>query len=979
MDGQTFVFNKVDPTDRQKIESLKKNEHKSKILQGNDVYNKYKDEISRDDVIKGVTQTLLHHMQQANQQSADETAAMKTKVLAMRDGYDGELRDLNDIATALKEAREEKDKLAPPPEKTRTESKSEKKERIAAADRIKAQEKVIDKQKKAFDNKKKTLLKKAGNDRDKLNDLKNQHNASINEISNRYDDQAIKYYQLSRDDLGVLDDEHRKNIQKYVGYLPLERVEGRLDAIEQNPGTDDTLTIKPWQEPKPGIVADESDSNILHHQYIEADLLEGFDQAKGQIDVSSGEFKPVGSVTPNGESERDLQMDDFKANEKYRLGNYRVSAHSLDIHKVGAKKGTVYGVTIGGEFISNNHDLYNSKDDASLLQKGKVDSEKGRYARIEKVTDYIQRSEFFNHIFAENIEEYMKYEGDERGLKEQIASEIPDAANASSISIENYKKEDEGKILKSMYIEIVKGTNGGMQDTDAYINDILGKTSYSMKYTLVPKLVRMLILVANDSALKEKALQIAIDHGSDGMKKAAMDVLSANRNLAANNEYHFVGLLAACDESGEAPEFLQNLDTAMDFMTNMGVGDDNGALMGLINWNEVYGVLEGAIQTHNLVNVTYAKIKDKEKEMEDMDRDSDEYKEAEKELEELKKPSSDGIMGTVAGKIPGLLNSALEVIGSIKKIVEAFKDGKWLSDEHQAERDRGSKYITWLDYVFDTGDTIVGLLQSISEKVSDKIEDSGVENKHTERFGVFSGIFDTILEAFNIAKNVYSIVQSGRTMHEVSKSMDTINSFGSDTAQGKARDYNPQVLRFLAYSRQKAGKDIAVSSLEIATGAVSIASNFVDPVTKSILDVIKKGIGTVGALVTNFIHGKLSEKATLKAAFPNADDYDEVNKSTTSEFNSALQKTTGIKSKSSLAQVSRIFSAIDLHVLVKAAATGTDTGSWDLAKTAMGAFYNVPSNDDEAKTTLSGIPLSVLLDKVGEGKGWRAALQGALV
>lgn len=977
--GEKHVFSSYDPQNKdagnqEKIERLKKNKHKSKLLQGKDVVGKYKDEVSRDDVINGVTQTILHHMQQANQQSADETTVVKTEVLAMKSRYEGELNGLEATAVALQAAKDEKSRLAPLPANARTGLAGIFKRKSNEEKAHKAADDKIEKNEKSYDKKKKDLISKADKDFQKLDDLNKRHDASITEISNRYDDQAMKYYQLNRDNPVALDADHIKNIQQYIGYLPLERVEfeAKLDAIKQSPGTGDELTIKAWPAPKAGdgIDADPGDSNILHHKYIKADLL---DKGQGQIDVSSGEFKPVGQIKPDGEDERDLKMDDFKANEKYRSGNYRVSASSLDIHRVKAKKGTVYGVTIGGEFISQNRDLYDSIDDARFFQQGKLDAKKGRYAQTEKIADYIQRSDFFNHVFSENIEEYMKYEGNERELNEQIKTEIPDVANAS-ITIQDYKKESEENILKSMYIEIAKGTNGGMQDANEYVGDILGKVSFSLKHTLVPKLVRLLILIADNNTLKDTALQIAINHGTEDIKTAAQAVLDANADTTANNAYHFVDLLAACDESSEAPEAFQKLDAFMNFMTDEGAGDDDSIFKGLINWEEISGVLESAVQTYDLASGIFSKIEAKEKAMESMDEESDEYTKAKKELDKLNAEKTDGFKGGKGwfGNVPKLFGSALAVISGIKDTITTFKEGKFLSDEHSAEAALQSKYITVWDKIFDVGSTIVGLIQAIFDLTSTSMDQAGEEN---EGYGIWMKVLGTIVDSFNIAKNVYNIVQSGRTMHEVSKSMDTITAYTDGSDQAKARDNNPQVLQFLAHSRQKAGKDIALSSVDIVTGAVSIAGNFVDPVTEAILGLVKKGIGTVGKLITNFVYNKVSEKETLKAAFPREDDFKEVNRASSGEFDSALQKTTGIKSKKSLAQVSRIFSAIDLHVLMNA----DDDASWKLAKDAMGAFYNFPNDDSAAKAHLRKIPLSALLSKVGEEGGWRSALQGALV
>ena len=82
---------------------------------------------------------------------------------------------------------------------------------------------------------------------------------------------------------------------------------------------------------------------------------------------------------------------------------------------------TTKGVVINGEFVAADKNLYKSTEDAGFGYKSKVQGKKGgNFALEQEIVQAMMSSRYFQHIYAENIEQYINYPADNRALVELI-------------------------------------------------------------------------------------------------------------------------------------------------------------------------------------------------------------------------------------------------------------------------------------------------------------------------------------------------------------------------------------------------------------------------------------------------------------------------------------------------------------------------------------------------------------------------------
>ena len=327
-------------------------------------------------------------------------------------------------------------------------------------------------------------------------------------------------------------------------------------------------------------------------------------------------------------------------------------------------------------------------------------------------------------------------------------------------------------------------------------------------------------------------------------------------------------------------------------------------------------------------------------------------------LEQKKEDAESDLEHGTFGDILGLVSNAKDIIFSIVNVGKMIAEKRFLSDDNAAEKDLGSRYICWIDYIFDVGNTILTPLDALLDLLSNGI----VDVKTASPVG---DIVSTIKDMFETLENGYHLVQNARKAANITESMKTITS---DVNLRVASGENPQVMYYLGRSRNRTGKDIAENTIGVVTGAANSAGHFLGTAGSKIISITTTAISTLGKLITNGIYnGK--EKAAA------SNNYEQYKKNP--NFDRILKMTAGIKSLNHLAVVSRIFAAIDTHHLLKAAPSSSF--EFNLAKTAMSAFYKPKKiGADPAKGEFDLLPFSAILKHVVEGDDWRSKLSAAI-
>lgn len=782
-----------------------------------------------------------------------------------------------------------------------------------------------------------------------------KHSAKSAEYSRQHDKAALQYYILTRGrsakktgDVSIPG--HEKDISEYVGRpaLSLLFLTNLFRKIELEPKTAQKIIVSDMTD------ADHpaDDKHITHDKLIS--LTEGDKTYRMDSNYTiqpdtpaGGAASGTGAPAAGAQPQKLKDLTSLSINSTEAGSNRYIStAGALSIQTIATgsifHKQDVSGLWIEGEFVPANGQKYESPADARKSYQKKMEKG-GAFDQDAQLAAAIRNSSFFRHIYAENIEHYAKYPGDDG--PEAVALTDKDTSSPSP-ALDDLKTTFKDSTEDEKALTLFQYRN------DALFNDLLSDDALfanASKERVIVKLVHAMIALGKDT---DKAVEIAKNHGNSQLKKFAqddklkdflLDVCSAILQGASTSKFTFKDFLSGAEEflDDDGP-FLKG--TPMEGMINY--DNLNDAYESI---NNIYGLASGKIQH----------IQNLEDQMSKLTKGSAKYDDLNKQKEAAEENLEHGIYGDILG----IVTSVKDIGFSIIKVYKMIKDKRFLSEDNAAEKDLGSRYVCWIDYIFDVGNAILTPLNALLDLLSNNTV--GVDAA-----GPVGEVVSFISDVFGTLENGYRLIQNSRKAVNITKSMDTITS---NQDLKIASHENPQVMYYLGRARNKTGKDIADNAIDVTTGAVDSASHVTGKLGSSVIKITTTAISTLGKLITNGIYNGKEKTAALRAAFGN--NYATYKKNP--NFDRILKMTAGINSLKHLAVVSRIFAAIDTHHLLKAAPSGSF--EFNLAKTAMSAFYKPKKiGVDAAKGGFDILPFSAVLKHVGEGDDWRSKLTAAI-
>lgn len=804
--------------------------------------------------------------------------------------------------------------------------------------------------------KKAALLDASIKDHADLTKKTQEHRTKTAEYSRQFDKAAIQYYILARGKSAQKTGEveipdQSKDVSTYVGRPAL--APPSLMRLFQNirscpGGTHEILISNMTDAENP---ADER--HITHDRLIsltENDKTYRMD-SKYTIQpdpaaggASSGANSPSEGTHP--QKLKDLASLSINATEA-KTKRYISTAHTLTPQTVATgsvlHKQEVSGLWINREFVPANGSHYESIADARKSFQKKM-AAGGDFDQDDSLAIAIRNSEFFRHIYAENIEHYARYPGDD-GIDSIELSEADPSGAVSDLSAVKATFKEAGEDKKALTLF--------QHRDDSLFDELLSDGTLFANAPVervVAKLVHAMLALNKDRA---KAIEIAKNHGGDDLKRIAQNATVKD----------YAPLFYACSaviHGASASEFTFKdfLSGAEEFLD--GDGPLSGTVAeGLINYDQIKDVYESINNVYGFASKKIQHIQELEDQMSKLTEGSDQYQLLEQQKEDTESDLEHGI----GGDILGLVSNVKDIIFSIVNVGKMIAEKRLLSDENAAEKDLGSRYVCWIDYIFDMGNTILKPLDALLDLLSNGIVDVKTASPIGDVVSVIKDMFETL-------ENGYHLVQNARKAANITESMNTITSNAG--LQDASRE-NPQVMYYLGRARNKTGKDIADNAIGAVTGAANSAGNFLGTVGSKIINITTTAISTLGKLITNGIYNGKEQSAALKAAFGN--EYAKYKKNP--NIDRILKMTAGINSLKHLTIVARIFAAIDTHHLLKAAPSGSY--AFNLAKTAMSAFYKPKKlGADLTKGGFDLLPLSAILKHVGEGDDWRSKLSAAI-
>lgn len=837
---------------------------------------------------------------------------------------------------------------------------TDKERRLMLADQILQHSDELDTLEKEQSDRKSALLAAAVEDHRRLTNEVIKHQDESLLCSIRYDKAALQYYVLTRGNNAANDNTintkiagHTKKIAKYVGrpVSPFDLIR-QFEEIKQDPNKPHETVIKDLPE-----AAQQAVHHIIYDESIS--LTEGDEtflmnsDYMVQSSTKSQIAAPVKLSDTKTSGNTALHINQTDDSDQYVDTAQTLITETIATGRIGHKK-EFNGLWIDGEFVPANGPKSESLTDIRKSYQKKMQAG-GTFDQDKALTLAIRNSSFFKHIYAENIDFYARYPGDDEDIT-AVALDNPVSSGSTgspglTALTDTFKNATEDQKAVLLF---------GQRNSGGHFDDLVRVLTGPQKNRVIAKLVHAMLVADKD---RTNAIEIAKEHGTDNIKKYAAKATTQN----------FEFLQYACESvirGNEIPKFkadmMRGWSAAKDFIDGDGAFKDTVG-EGLVNYDQLNEYYEGLNTAYGFVSGKIQEIGDIEKDMKGFDKSSDEYKSLLKKKEKKERELNHGTFGDV-----------LEIINSVKAFIlgsiNAWKmfvtDKRLLSEEHDGEKALGSLYVCFADYFFDIGNALLGPLSALMELLSnDAVGVSAVEP--------VAEILGTIVDIFHTAESGYHLFQNSRKFHKISKTIDTISSGrikeGNQTINvSDASDANPQVIYLLKRSRNKTGKDIADDSIDVTTGAAKSAGHFTGTVGSKIINITTTAVSTLGKLITNGIYQGKEKTAALKAAFGDQ-QYAEYRKNP--NFDRILKMTAGINSLKHLATVARIFAAIDTHYLLKHA--DANSHEFKLAKTAMSAFYR-PKDAQNGKAGYDELPLSAILGHVGEGDDWRSKLLAAV-
>lgn len=819
--------------------------------------------------------------------------------------------------------------------------------------------------------KKSALLDSSLKDHTALTSETEKHSAKAAEYSRLHDKAALQYYILARGksakkSSNVSIPGHSKDISEYVGRpaLSLSFLTHLFRDIEANPGADHEIIVSDITD------ADNpaDDMHIAHNNLIsltEDDKTYRMDSnytiqsdpsagsaASGTTSASAGSAASGTTSTSAGTQPQKLKdLTGLSINStEAKSKRYINTAGTLALQTVATgsilHKQDVSGLWIDGEFVPANGQKYESPADARKSYQKKM-AKGGAFDEDDQLALAIRNSDFFRHIYAENIEHYTRYPGDDGTDAIELREASGAAPNLAALKT-SFKDADEDEKALTLFQNI----------GSSYFDDLLADSDLfanAPKERVIAKLVHAMLAL---NKKREKAIEIAKNHGSDALKSSA--------NKASKKDFDSLFYTCSAVIHGASTTkftFKDFLSGTAEFLDDDGPFLKGTAMEGMINYDNLNDAYESINNIYGLASGKIQHIQDLEDRMSKLRKGSAKYN----KLNDQKDAAEHDLEHGLGGDILGIVNSIKGLFFSIKNVWEMMKDKRFLSEDNAAEKDLGGRYVCWIDYIFDVGNAILTPLNALLDLLSNNAV--GVDSA-----GPVGEVVSFISDVFGTLENGYRLIQNSRKAANITKSMDTITS---DVNLGGASSENPQVMYYLGRARNKTGKDIADNSINVVTGTANSAGHFTGKVGSTIIKITTTAISTLGKLITNGIYNGKEKTAALRAAFSDAssDAYTTYKKNP--NFDRILKITAGINSLKHLAVVSRIFAAIDTHHLLKAAPAGSF--EFKLAKTAMSAFYKPKQiGADAAKEGFDILPFSAVLKHVGEGDDWRSKLTAAI-
>lgn len=805
--------------------------------------------------------------------------------------------------------------------------------------------------------KKTALLDSSVKDRADLTKEVQEHQIKSAEYSRQHDKAAIQYYILARGKNAKKTGDveipgHGKDISQYVGRPALSpsSLMRLFHNIESHPKeTHEILVSNMTDSDNP---ADER--HIIHDLLIslsEGDQTYRMDSKYTmQPNTAAGNTASGTNSSSTGAQPQRLKdltalsINSTEANTK----RYISTADTLTLQTVATgsimHKQEVSGLWIDGEFVPANGSHYESIADARKSYQEKM-AAGGAFDQDDKLVLAIRNSKFFRHIYAENIEHYTRYPGDD-GIDAIALSETDPSGAApdlAAVKTAFKAKKEDGKALTLFQYRNDNFFNDLLTDADLFAN--------APKERVIAKLVHAMLALNKD---RTRAIEIAKNHGSDDLKRIAQNA----------NVKDYATLFYACSavihgSPASKYTFKNFLSGSVEFLNGDGPFFKGTFAEGQLNFDQIKDVYESINNVYGFASGKIQHIQNLEDQMSQLTKGSDQYQ----ILEGQKKSAENDLKHGIGGNILELVSNAKDIIFGLLNVWKMFNEKRFLSDDNAAEKDLGSLYVHWIDYIFDIGNAILTPLDALLGFLSNKI--IGVDSASP-----VGEVVSKIKDIFKTLENGYHLFQNSKKSLNITKSMDTITS---DTNLQDASKENPQVMYYLGRARNKTGKDIADNAIGVVTGTVSSAGHFTGTLGSKIISITTTAISTLGKLITNGIYNGKEKAAALKAAFGDAYTTYKNNPN----FDRILKMTAGINSLKHLAVVSRIFAAIDTHHLLRV--SPSSSFEFNLAKTAMSAFYKPKQRGvDPTKQGFDLLPLSAILKHVGEGDDWRSKLAAAI-
>ena len=306
---------------------------------------------------------------------------------------------------------------------------------------------------------------------------------------------------------------------------------------------------------------------------------------------------------------------------------------------------------------------------------------------------------------------------------------------------------------------------------------------------------------------------------------------------------------------------------------------------------------------------------------------------------------------------------------------------------------------------------ILSLAVKLADSFIEQDKRVGADGKEEKFDGTAKNILNYVNDGLSVLKSTLSIVkariENSSYSELIDRSKQTLTELADRTADAglaDAADENKQGQFLLAMSKSSARKKLHMNRWDYVTNAVSALSSGADAVVrgfgkssvgktlssglsslginisgKTMEGIAKKlpklisGIGSVisftKSMVSRFAYDQ--NKEASKIIFKNEKIYKK------SSFDRILKEETGIQSKRYLGDLSKIFSAIDTHAMIRK----PDIGGNDLklAKKLMSNYFgNISNNDNDAKAQMKKIKLADIIKHTGYSGNWRTLLKNSV-